>query len=246
MIIFPAIDIRGGRCVRLVEGDFARETAFDADPAEAGRRWVAAGARWLHVVDLDAARGGQPVNTAALARIRAACGVPIQYGGGLRTISHLETVFDLGVDRAVLGTAAIHNDGLVSDATTRWTSQIAAGLDARDGMLAGAGWLEQTAIPATKRAQQLRDLGVEHMVFTDIRRDGTLTGPNLAAMRALAHDLDNGAALIASGGVGSLTDVSDVAATGVAGVIIGRALYDGRIDLESALQAAEIRIGTAT
>lgn len=245
MIVFPAIDIRGGRCVRLVEGDFARETAFDADPAEAGRRWVAAGARWLHVVDLDAARAGQPINTEALVRIRAACDVPIQYGGGLRTIDHLRTVFDLGVERAVLGTAAIHDDALVSAATTRWTSQIAAGLDARDGMLAGEAWLEQTAISATKRAQQLRDLGIEHIVFTDIRRDGTLTGPNLTALRELARDLGDGVALIASGGIGSLDDVSEVAATGVTGVIIGRALYDGRIDLESALQAAENKIGTA-
>lgn len=238
MILYPAIDIRGGRCVRLVEGDFNRETAFDADPVAAANRWVAAGAEWLHVVDLDAARSGQPENIETLKRLRAASTVPIQYGGGLRDMSHLELIFDIGMDRAVLGTAAIHDDIFASNAAHRWSGQIAVGLDARDGLLAGGGWIDQTAVSAKSRARQLRDLGIEHFVFTDIRRDGTLTGPNLDALRSLAVALDNATDLIASGGIGSLADVAAVTTTGATGVIIGRALYDGRVDLPSAIRAA--------
>lgn len=246
MILYPAIDIRDGRCVRLVEGDFARETTFDADPVDAARRWIAAGAEWLHVVDLDAARAGQPQNVDTLERLRAACDVPIQYGGGLRHVSHLEKIFDIGLDRAVLGTAAIHDDGFVSDAIDRWHERIAAGLDARDGLLAGAAWSDQTVVVASTRARELRDLGVTHFVFTDIRRDGTLTGPNLDALRTLVLQLGDETDLIASGGIGTLEDISDVARVGATGVIVGRALYDGRVDLASALSAAQSEIDVAS
>ena len=246
MIVYPAIDIRGGRCVRLVEGDFDRETAFDADPVDAGRRWIASGAEWLHVVDLDAARGGRPENVETLKRLRAGCDVPIQYGGGLRDMTDLETIFAIGVDRAVLGTAAMHDDAFVSATVARWGERIAAGLDARDGLLAGAAWTDQTAIPAETRARQLSALGIEHVIFTDIRRDGTLSGPNVAALGSLAAALDHSANLIASGGIGSLDDVSAVAAVEASGVIIGRALYDGRIDLQSAISAARAGAGVAS
>lgn len=246
MIVYPAIDILGGRCVRLVEGDFNRETVFDADPVDAARRWVEAGADWLHVVDLDAARSGQPENIETLRRLRAACRVPMQYGGGLRDMSHLATIFGIGLNRAVLGTAAIHDDAFVSEAANRWGGQIAAGLDARGGLLAGSAWADQTAVSAGTRAQQLHVLGVEHLIFTDIHRDGTLTGPNLDALRLLAASLQGGPELIASGGVGSLDDVSAVAGVGAAGVIIGRALYDGRVDLRSAIRAARSEIGIAS
>lgn len=249
MIIYPAIDIRGGRCVRLVEGDFDRETTFDADPVDAAGRWVDAGATWLHVVDLDGAREGQPLNLETLCRLRSNSDVPIQYGGGVRDNTHLDTVFAIGVDRVVLGTAAIHETGFVEDATTRWGDRIAAGLDARDGLLAAHGWLDQTSVSAHTRAVELQRAGVRHIVFTDIRRDGTLQGPNLAALKEMnavfSRDQSSPADLIASGGIGSLADVIAVRAVGVAGVIIGRALYDGRVALREAIDAARDTIEIA-
>lgn len=236
MIVYPAIDIRGGRCVRLVEGDFARETAFDADPADAARRWSEAGADWLHVVDLDGAVVGEPVNLEAVMRIRAAVEVPIQLGGGLRLEEHVSAAFDHGIDRVILGTAALHDRALVAAAVERWGEQVAIGLDARDGKLAAQGWLEQTETLATHLARECREAGVRHFICTDIRRDGTLTGPNLEALAAMVAAVGDG--VIASGGVGDITDVSAVAATGVDGVIIGRALYDGRVDLAEARSVA--------
>jgi len=236
VIVYPAIDIRGGRCVRLVEGDFARETVYDADPVDAAERWAAAGAEWLHVVDLDGATVGEPVNLETVARIRHAVGVPIQLGGGLRLEEHLAAVFDLGVERAILGTAALRAPGLVARGVERWGERIAVALDARDGKLATEGWLDQTERLATEVAQRLAGTGVRHFVFTDIARDGTLAGPNLPALREMVALVE--AAVIASGGVGSAADVAAVAATGAAGVIIGRALYDGRVELAAAIAAA--------
>ena len=247
MIVYPAIDIRDGRCVRLVEGDFARETVFLDDPADAARRWHAAGASWLHVVDLDAARSGTPVNVEAVRRIRAAVPIPIQYGGGLRTLADIETMVASGIDRAVLGSAAVHDDGLVSAAVDRYGDRIAVGLDARDGLLAADGWLAQTRVPALDRALAVIALGVTTLVVTDIRRDGTGQGPNVTALAemvaALVGPLANGdqernTGVIASGGVGSLAHLEAVAATGAAGVIVGTALYDGRVDLAEALALA--------
>ena len=236
MIVYPAIDIRGGRCVRLVEGDFARETAYDADPAEAARRWAAAGAEWLHVVDLDGAVAGKPVNVEAIRNVRRAVSLPIQLGGGLRTEDHLAAAFDLGVERAVLGTAALRSRALVARAVERWGDRIAIGLDARDGRLSASGWLEQTDVDALSAARELEAASVATFVFTDIRRDGTLAGPNLPALRELIGALTAG--VIASGGIGGPSDVAQVAATGAAGVIVGRALYDGRLDLAEAIALA--------
>jgi phosphoribosylformimino-5-aminoimidazole carboxamide ribotide isomerase len=238
MIVYPAIDVRGGRCVRLVEGDFARETVFDADPGDAARRWVGAGAEWLHVVDLDGARAGRPSNVEAIRAIRGAVTVPIQLGGGLRSAEDVAAAFDLGVDRVVLGTAALRTPDLVAGAAARWADRLAVGLDARDGRLAAAGWLDQTEATIEEVALRLRQAGVQGFIFTDIRRDGTLTGPNLTALSDLVALLGRG--VIASGGIGSVADVADVARTGVEGVIIGRALYDGRIDLGAAIAAARI------
>jgi len=239
VIIFPAIDIRGGRCVRLVEGDFGRETVFDVDPADAARRWAEAGATWLHVVDLDGAREGRPVNVEAVRRIRSAVDLPIQLGGGLRTEQDILAAFDLGVDRVVLGTAALRSPELVTRAATRWADRLAVGLDARDGRLSVAGWLEQTDATVEDVALRLRQAGVQCFIATDIRRDGTLAGPNLDALRTLVGLLARG--VIASGGIGSLADVEAVATIGVDGVIIGRALYDGRVDLAAAMAAARSR-----
>ncbi len=249
MILYPAIDIRGGRCVRLVEGDFERETAFDADPTDAARRWAEAGAEWIHVVDLDGSVAGMPVNTEAIGRIRAAVSVPIQLGGGLRAVEHLDAAFALGIDRAVLGTAAIRDPKLVPTAVARWGGAIAVGLDARDGMLAATGWLEQTTVKATDAAARFERDGIEHVVFTDIRRDGTLQGPNLEALMEMGEVLST-ARLIASGGVGTVDDLIAIAATGATGTIVGRALYDRRVDLRDALlhlrDRDTVQIGTRT
>jgi phosphoribosylformimino-5-aminoimidazole carboxamide ribotide isomerase len=236
VIVYPAIDIRDGRCVRLVEGDFSRETAFDADPVDAATRWAAAGAEWLHVVDLDGATAGRPVNTESVRRIRAAVQVPIQLGGGLRSEGDLAAAFQLDIDRAILGTAALGTGDLVKVALERWGDRIAVGLDARDGRLAANGWLEQTEIDAIDAARRLRFEGVQHVVFTDIRRDGTLSGPNIDALAEMVATLRTG--VIASGGIGRIDDVRAVAEAGAAGVVIGRALYDGRVDLAEAIALA--------
>jgi phosphoribosylformimino-5-aminoimidazole carboxamide ribotide isomerase len=233
MILYPAIDIRGGRCVRLIEGDFDRETTYDSDPASAASRWVEAGADWLHIVDLDGAVEGKPINREAIARIRASVDVPIQLGGGLRQLTDLEVALDGGVDRAILGTVALRDPELVISAVARWGDRITVALDARDGRLATDGWLGQTDSSAIEVAQRLAQRGVRHFIYTDIRRDGTLSGPNLEALGELIEKID--ADVIASGGIASLQDISAVAATGATGVIIGRALYDGRVDLAEAI-----------
>lgn len=236
MIVYPAIDLRGGRCVRLVEGDFARETAFDADPAVAARRWRDAGAEWLHVVDLDGAVAGAPANRDAVARIRAAVDIPIQLGGGLRQLADLDAAFAQAIDRVILGTAALRDPDLVANAVDRWGDRIAVALDARDGKLATDGWVGQTDADAIAVAQRLAASGVRHFIFTDIRRDGTLTGPNLTSLRELIAAVD--ANVIASGGIASVDDIRATAEAGAAGTIVGRALYDGRIDLREAIAVA--------
>ncbi len=238
MILYPAIDIRGGRCVRLIEGDFTRETAYDTDPATPARRWAEAGAVWLHVVDLDGAVAGSPVNGDAVARIRDAVDIPVQLGGGLRLLTDIENAFVAGIDRVVLGTVALRNPDLVINAVARWGDRIAIALDARDGRLATDGWTGQTDALAVEVAQRLARAGVQHFIFTDISRDGTLTGPNLESLRELVHAVD--ANVIASGGVSSVDDISAAAAAGAGGAIVGRALYDGRVDLGEAIAAARM------
>jgi phosphoribosylformimino-5-aminoimidazole carboxamide ribotide isomerase len=233
VIIYPAIDIHDGRCVRLVEGDFNRETIFDADPADAASRWASLGAEWLHIVDLDGAVEGKPVNMAAIRAIRSSVDVPIQLGGGLRDISALEDAFSLGIDRAILGSAALRSPELVAQAAERWPGKIAVGLDARDGKLAADGWLQLTDLSPEKVAGELVQVGVDHFIFTDIKRDGTLAGPNLDALTSLIASSD--ANVIASGGVGTIQDVELIRETGAAGVIIGRALYDGQVELSDAI-----------
>lgn len=239
MIVYPAIDIRAGRCVRLIEGDFGRETAYDADPAAAAQRWAAAGAEWLHVVDLDAAVEGTPINRDAVARVRDAVDVPIQLGGGLRLLTDLEAVFATGFDRVVLGTVALRDPELVTSALARWGERIAVALDTRDGYLATDGWLGQTDTRAVDAARRLARARVEHFIFTDIRRDGTLTGPNIEDLRELVDAVDAG--VIASGGIATLDDLRAAADAGAVGAIVGRALYDGRIGLADAIAAARAK-----
>ena len=249
MILYPSIDIRDGRCVRLIEGDFARETVYDDDPVQVAGRWAESGAEWIHVVDLDGSLQRRPVSIDIVARIRDTmpATVRLQVGGGIRSLDHLDRIFAIGVDRAVLGSVAVDDPQLVIDAAGRWGERIAVGLDARDGFLAANGWIDQTQVAASDVAVRLGGAGIRTFIFTDIARDGTLTGPNLDALTTMAtavasaagdSPIDPSQGLIASGGVAESGDIGAVAATGASGLIIGRALYDGRIDLVEALAIA--------
>jgi phosphoribosylformimino-5-aminoimidazole carboxamide ribotide isomerase len=238
MIIYPAIDLRDGKAVRLVEGDFAKETVFDANPVDAAIRWQDAGAEWLHVVDLDGARTGSNSNADAVSAIRSAVEIPIELGGGIRSAAAAERYFEMGIDRVILGTAAVSDPELVASLVSIWGERVAVGLDARDGKLATDGWLEQSEETAIDHALKLKLSGVATFIITDIRRDGKLQGPNLDQLKQAQFALQSG--VIASGGISSIEDVREVAAVGVEGAIIGRALYDGRIDLAGAIAAARI------
>jgi phosphoribosylformimino-5-aminoimidazole carboxamide ribotide isomerase len=243
MIVYPAIDIRGGKAVRLIEGDFDRETAFDADPVDAALRWHEQGAEWIHIVDLDGARDGKRQNQAVIERIRKAVPVKLQLGGGLRDIATIETAADVGIDRIVIGSAAITNPSLVSQAVAAFGSAIAVGLDARDGYVATQGWHTQTRETALDVAARVGAEGVQTIIFTDIGRDGRLEGPNLEALAAM---VSLGAAdIIASGGIGTLDDIANVVQTGASGVIIGAALYHQRITLPDAIDVARSQIGVS-
>lgn len=239
MIVFPAIDIKGGRCVRLKQGRADQETVYGDDPAAMGERWQAAGAAWLHVVDLDGAFSSRPQNLEAIKRLRRAVTIPIQLGGGIRTLEVMEEYFALGIERLILGTAVLKDPELTARALTAFPGRIAVGLDARDGRLAVEGWTETTEATAIAVAQALAPLKPAALIYTDIARDGVKTGPNLAATRALAEAVD--LPVIASGGVSSLKDILDLKALeplGVIGVITGRALYDGLLDLTEAIRLA--------
>lgn len=236
MIIYPAIDIRGGKAVRLVEGDYDRETVFDADPLDAALRWQSEGAEWIHIVDLDGARDGIRANADAIARIRNEVTVPIQLGGGLRSLDDLAEVDALGIDRMVIGSAAVSNPKLVEDALVQFGSKIAVGLDARNGMLATHGWTEQSTVSVLEAGDRFAGLGVENIIFTDIGRDGRLEGPNITALIEMTQSVD--ANIIASGGVSSLDDLKRIEKARAAGVIVGAALYHKRITLKDAIQIA--------
>jgi phosphoribosylformimino-5-aminoimidazole carboxamide ribotide isomerase len=244
MIIYPAIDLRRGRCVRLVQGDPRAETVVGDDPAAVARRWVSLGAAWLHVVNLDGAFGEEgSANAAALHAILAVAGVPVQFGGGLRSMAGIEAALALGVARVVVGTAALADPDLLRQALDRLGSErVAAGIDARDGIVATHGWQQTSGVSALDLARRMQALGVTRVVYTDIGRDGTLTGVNAAACAALAQAA--GLAVIASGGVATLDDirrVKAVEADGVEGVIVGKALYAGQVDLVQALEIARSR-----
>lgn len=236
MIVYPAIDIRGGKAVRLVEGDYDRETVFDADPVDAARRWANAGAEWIHIVDLDGARDGQRLNAHVIERIRATVGCRLQLGGGIRTLDDVRALADVGIDRLVIGSAAVTNPELIPEAVALGRAAVAVGLDARDGMLATQGWREQTDVKAVDAARRFASDGVENVIFTDIRRDGKLEGPNLDALREMVEHVP--ARIIASGGISTLDDVAAVRDLGAAGVIIGAALYHRKLALTDALSIA--------
>jgi phosphoribosylformimino-5-aminoimidazole carboxamide ribotide isomerase len=242
MIIFPAIDLRGGRCVRLVQGDPAAETVFADDPVVAAERWAAEGAQWLHVVNLDGALGeGGARNLAALERILAAVSIPVQCGGGLRSAADVARLLDLGVARAILGTVAVREPVVVQEALARHGAEkVAVGIDARGGEVAIHGWAEGSGVQALALAQQMRALGVARIVYTDVARDGMLQGVNVAATAELARE--SGLRVIASGGVASIEDIRALkarAAEGIEGVIVGMALYRGTLCLPEALALAQ-------
>ncbi len=242
MEIIPAIDIRGGRCVRLVQGDYDRETVFADDPAAAAWRWRDAGAKRLHVVDLDGAREGRAVNADSVWRILAAVDVPVQLGGGLRDLETVGGYLEAGVERVVLGTAAVKDQALLASALARFPGRIVVGVDARDGIVVTEGWRDASGITASDLVQQLTGMGVPRVIYTDTLRDGTLTEPNLAALEALLSDPEIRAAglqIIYSGGVSTIDHLRRLAETGVEGAIVGRALYTGDIDLAEALAAIQ-------
>jgi phosphoribosylformimino-5-aminoimidazole carboxamide ribotide isomerase len=232
-IVYPAIDLRGGSVVRLQEGDPNRQTVYGADPAEAARRWIAHGARWLHVVNLDGAFGeAGGANLRALQdilRAAAPAGVPVQFGGGLRSAESIQAALELGVARVVLGTAVIEQPALLADALRRWGAErVAAGLDARDGLVQVRGWQSATPVEAAALARSLAQGGLSWLIFTDIARDGLQSGLNLAATAALAEGA--GLNVIASGGGRGMQDARQAKAAGLAGVIVGRALYEAAVD----------------
>ncbi|MEW6493685.1 MAG: 1-(5-phosphoribosyl)-5-[(5-phosphoribosylamino)methylideneamino]imidazole-4-carboxamide isomerase [Cyanobacteriota bacterium] len=238
MNVIPAIDLLEGRCVRLYQGDYARSQVFNDNPVEVAQQWVDQGAARLHVVDLDGAKAGKPVNTKSIEAIVQAVSVPVQVGGGLRDRAGVAQLLDIGVEQVILGTAAVEDHLLVKQLCEEFPGKIIVGIDARNGFVATRGWLETSEVKATDLAQQMNQLGVAAIIYTDIHRDGTLSGPNLEALRELAYSIS--IPVIASGGVSSITDLLSLLALeplGVSGVIVGRALYTGDISLKEALQA---------
>ncbi len=236
MILYPAIDLKGGQCVRLVRGDMASATVFNADPAAQARDFAAAGCAWLHLVDLDGAFAGAPVNQAAVEAILAAVDIPCQLGGGIRDLATIDSWIAKGIARVILGTVALKDPALVRAACARHPGRIAVGIDARGGKVATEGWAEVSDLAAIDLARRFADAGVTAIIYTDIDRDGALAGVNVAATASLARAA--GIPVIASGGVAALDDLRALLAVetdGVAGVISGRALYDGRLDLAAAL-----------
>jgi phosphoribosylformimino-5-aminoimidazole carboxamide ribotide isomerase len=235
MDIIPAIDIKDGKCVRLYQGDFAQVTVYDDDPTAMARRWVGQGAQRLHVVDLDGARAGHPVNTDSILAIVQSAAVPVQIGGGLRDESAVLAALELGVARVILGTAAVQQPKLIARLAERYGERIAVGVDARDGVVATSGWTEQAQVRAPQLVEHMASLGVRRVIYTDISRDGTLSEPNYEATAALVRL--GGPAIIASGGVGRLEHLLRLASTGVEAVIVGRALYTGDLQLPAAIEA---------
>ncbi len=237
MILYPAIDLKDGNAVRLLRGEMDKATVFNEDPAAQARAFVEAGCEWLHLVDLNGAFAGEPVNAAPVEAILKACNVPAQLGGGIRDMATIETWIEKGLARVILGTVAVENPDLVREAAKAFPGKVAVGIDARNGMVATKGWAEETDVQVTDLAHSFEDAGVAAIIYTDINRDGAMQGPNIEATAALAQAVS--IPVIASGGVSSLDDLIALRDCGVElnGAISGRALYDGAIDLKEAIRA---------
>jgi phosphoribosylformimino-5-aminoimidazole carboxamide ribotide isomerase len=240
MILFPAIDLKDGACVRLFQGDMDQATVYNADPRSQARAFTDAGFQWVHLVDLNGAIEGRPINDAAVEAILDEITMPAQLGGGIRDMATMETWLDKGVSRVILGTAALETPDLVKEACRAWPGRIVVGIDARDGYVAVAGWAKTSEVKALDLALRFEDSGVAAIVYTDISRDGAMMGVNIDATTDLAWALTT--PVIASGGVSALSDLEElkqVEESGIEGVIVGRALYDGRIDPTRALAVLE-------
>jgi phosphoribosylformimino-5-aminoimidazole carboxamide ribotide isomerase len=235
MILYPAIDLKDGACVRLYKGEMSRATVFSDNPAAQAQSFAAEGADWLHLVDLNGAFAGAPVNAAAVEAILNAVTLPCQLGGGIRDMATIEMWLAKGLARVILGTVAVENPDLVRQAARAFPGRVAVGIDARGGRVATRGWAEDTETDATDLAKRFEDAGVAALIYTDIDRDGAMEGPNIAATAALAHAVS--IPVIASGGVSSMADLEALKACGAPlnGAISGRALYDGKIDLAAAI-----------
>ncbi len=246
MILYPAIDLKDGVCVRLLRGEMDQATVFNDDPADQACQFERQGFEWIHVVDLNGAVTGRPVNEQAVERILASVDLPVQLGGGIRSMARIEQWLNRGVARVVLGTVAVKDPSLVRQACRAFPGRIAVGIDARDGLVAVEGWAEASAVKAVELALAFEDCGVAAIIYTDINRDGAMAGVNVAATSEIAGAVTT--PIIASGGVSSLDDLralKAVEASGIAGVISGRALYDGRIDPAAALRLLADRDGEA-
>ena len=238
MEIIPAIDLLNGKCVRLNQGNYNEVTKFNSDPVKQSQTWESQGARRLHLVDLDGAKTGEPINDLTIKKIKRSISIPIQLGGGIRSIDRAKELLGIGIDRIILGTIAIENPELVKVLSQEYPRRVAVGIDAKEGMVATRGWLKQSEISSLELAKQLNDLELAAIVSTDIATDGTLKGPNVQALREITEISIN--PVFASGGIGSIADLislSNFEDEGIEGIIVGRALYDGSIDLKEALLA---------
>jgi phosphoribosylformimino-5-aminoimidazole carboxamide ribotide isomerase len=242
MEIIPAIDIKDGRCVRLYQGDYDQITVFDPDPVAVARRWEKLGAQRIHVVDLDGAKAGRPINAQVVFAIVRAVSIPVQLGGGLRDQSAVDAVLNLGVQRAILGTAALRDCGLIARLAQQYGDRVAVSVDARDGLVAAQGWTETSQVRAEDLVHKMGKIGVQTLIYTDIGRDGTLVGPNIAAISKLVQQ--QGPDIVASGGVSNVNDLVALAKTGVAGAIVGKALYTGAVELSQALDVLQTILGS--
>lgn len=233
MIIYPAIDIKEGRCVRLLQGRFDDETVY-GNPVEMAKKWASIGARWLHTVDLDGARTGKSDNRRIISEIAAVTGIPVQMGGGIRTMEDIDECLGLGIQRVILGTAAVNDPQLVKQALQKYPDRVAVGIDAKDGRVAVEGWEKVSAHTAVEFAKAMEQLGCRVIIYTDIATDGMLSGPNLSAMEEMMRAVKM--EVIASGGVSSVGDLIALKNLGAAGAIVGKAIYTGAVDLNEALR----------
>ncbi len=240
MVIFPAIDIRGGKCVRLFKGDFAQETVFGDKPEEMAAKWQAQGGKFLHLVDLDGALAGKSQNLDTIKKIIAAVDIPVELGGGIRTMENIDEVLTLGVRRVILGSVAVKNPELVKEACKKYGDRIVVGIDAKDGIVAVDGWGVSGNVDAVELAKKMAEAGVKTIIYTDISRDGTLSGVNVEATARLARE--SGINVVASGGVSDLEDIKALLPyeeDGIEGVIVGKSIYTGSLDLKEAIALAE-------